>query len=61
VHLLLAQYVQAPTMSEVQRRIFAEILKVKIDDPYLGLGELTLPGTPPPDEEPHLVSKRLGM
>jgi hypothetical protein len=45
---LLAKYTQAPKIEQIDKRIFKEILKLNVDDPYLGLGELVLPGTPPP-------------
>jgi hypothetical protein len=48
IHLLLAKYAQSPKIDQIDKKIYKEILKLNVDDPYLGLGELVLPGTPPP-------------
>jgi hypothetical protein len=46
VHMLLSMYEQPPKPEQVRDLIFKKILHVKIDDPYLGLNDLVLPGTP---------------
>jgi hypothetical protein len=49
IHLLLSD-LSDPTPSDLRDRIFKELLLVNIDDPYLGLGDLALPGTPNPNK-----------
>ncbi len=46
MHLLLSMQTHPFRPSDLRDRVFKEILKVDIGDPYLGLGELAIPGTP---------------
>jgi hypothetical protein len=46
VHLLLAQFPEPPTPADLKEIIFKKLLHIKIDDPYLGLNDVILPGTP---------------
>ncbi len=44
VHLLLASGLRRP--AELRSAVFKDLLGVPLDDPYLGLGEPVIPGTP---------------
>jgi hypothetical protein len=47
VHLLFAGYQELPTPAECSDVIYKQILHVPIDDPYFGLADALVPGTPP--------------
>jgi len=44
VHLLLSEGL--PLVAECRAAVFKDLLGVPLDDPYLGLGEQVIPGTP---------------
>jgi hypothetical protein len=46
VHLLFATYDRLPTARECRDAVFKQILHVPVDDPYLGLTDALVPGTP---------------
>ena len=46
VHLLFANYQNLPFPDECRDQIYKEILHVPIDDPYLGLTDALVPGSP---------------
>jgi len=45
IHVLLSTQVQSQGIEEFTRTIFNDLLHIDIDDPYLGLRDLTIPGT----------------
>ena len=45
IHVLLSTPVQSQGMEQFTRTIFYDLLHIDIDDPYLGLKDLTIPGT----------------
>ncbi len=47
VHMLLSLE-SSPTPASLRDRMFKEVLQVPLDDPYLGLGDLVVPGTAKP-------------
>src|SRR5207253_5184772 len=46
VHLLLAGYSRLPESTACRDTIFKQLLHIPVDDPYLGLAEAVVPGTP---------------
>lgn len=44
VHVLLAS--ELPLVADCRAKVFKDLLGVDLDDPYLGLGEAVIPGTP---------------
>jgi hypothetical protein len=46
VHLLLAGYTSLPQITACRDTIFKQLLHIPVDDPYLGLAEAVVPGTP---------------
>ncbi len=48
VHMWLGSLSKLPTPGESKSLVFSKILRVPIDDPYLGLGVFSIPGTPDP-------------
>lgn len=45
VHTFMRERLQLPTPDECLRPMFKDLLKVPLDDPYLGLGDSDMPGT----------------
>lgn len=45
-HLLFASYRKLPGVKQVTDEVFKQILHVPLDDPYLGLAEIIVPGSP---------------
>jgi hypothetical protein len=45
VHLLLSTYLDAQTPSTLKDAIYRKLLRIPLDDPYLGLADTILPGT----------------
>ena len=46
VHLLFAGYDRLPESTACRDTIFRQLLHIPVDDPYLGLAEAVVPGTP---------------
>lgn len=46
VHLLFGTIVSPATPASLRDKVYGSILHIDLSDPYLGLGENTLPGTP---------------
>jgi hypothetical protein len=46
VHLLLSAYSGPPDAREVRDAIYKQVLHVPVDDPYLGLADALVPGSP---------------
>jgi len=46
VHLLFASYERLPRGTECRDAVFKQLLHVPVDDPYLGLADALVPGTP---------------
>ena len=46
VHLLFASYERLPRGTECRDAVFKQLLHVPVDDPYLGLADAFVPGTP---------------
>lgn len=46
VHLLFSSYKKLPSVSECRDQIFEDILHIPIHDPYLGLADAIVPGSP---------------
>ncbi len=46
IHDLLSSMKKPPTPMELSPRIYKELLHIDIDDPYLGLAEIPIPGSP---------------
>lgn len=45
-HRIVGSFAGLPTPDQCLKPLFKDVLKVPIDDPYLGLGEASMPGTP---------------
>ena len=50
VHLFLATYERMPQPRECRDALFKQILHVPVEDPYLGLADARVPGTPEGDQ-----------
>ncbi len=46
VHLLFATYTDLPSVSTCKDDVYKRVLHVPIDDPYFGLADVLVPGTP---------------
>jgi hypothetical protein len=46
VHLLFSSYKKLPGIQQCRDQVFEDILHIPIDDPYLGLADAIVPGSP---------------
>jgi hypothetical protein len=46
VHLLFSSYKKLPTVEQCRDQVYEDILHVPIHDPYLGLADVIVPGSP---------------